>query len=439
MFDFLKYIQPGNYYRLIGKMPATLLVESQETALGIEPYVNTNAYQMDNAYRKLQEGFIPDLNSPRNSIQDIQIMNVLDNYVFIRRYFSVFQLFYVLIIRLFTLKNPIKEIYGFFRSLMLAKRVVNKSYNYPDWENFTSHLVENKSLVSVIIPTLNRYKYLKDVLRDLEMQTYKYFEVIVVDQSEPFNRNFYDQYELDIRVFHQKEKALWLARNEGIKNAIGEFIVLTEDDVRFNSDWLQNHLICIDFFQVPISAGLFFPSTDSYKAESSKLNFKLSYQFPTGNVLIKRHIFTDIGLCDRQFEGQRMGDGEFGLRALIGGYKIISNPYAYIIDIKAPTGGLRQIGSWDALRPTSLFAPRPVPSVLYLLRKYYGQSEAIFYLIKNIPQSYMPYKLKNHKVAKALYLLFFPVFIPIALFAVRRSWKLSSSKINQGSLIEKLV
>ena len=45
-------------------------------------------------------------------------------------------------------------------------------------------------MVSVVIPTLNRYTYLKDVLEDLEKQDYENFEVIVVDQSEPFQKNF---------------------------------------------------------------------------------------------------------------------------------------------------------------------------------------------------------------------------------------------------------
>jgi glycosyltransferase involved in cell wall biosynthesis len=438
MFEFLKYIQPGNYYRLIDKMPAALLMQSEVTVSDIKPYLNSNAFLMDTAYRKLQEGYIPDLDSPRNALQDIQIKNVLDNYVFIRRYFSVFQLCYVLIIRLFSLNNPIYEIYGFFRSLLLAKRALIKPCEYPNWDNFNSELVESKPLVSVIIPTLNRYEYLKDVLRDLEKQTYTNFEVIVVDQSEPFNRGFYNDYKFTIIANHQKEKALWLARNKAIKQSKGEYILLFDDDSRVESDWIANHIKCLDFFSVNISAGVTHTLVGGGLGEKEGY-FHLSDVFDTGNALLHRSVFEKVGLFDRQFEKQRMGDSEFGLRALLGGEKIISNPYASRVHLKVETGGLRQMGSWDALRPKSLLAPRPVPSVLYLLRKYYGQSEAIFYLIKNIPQSYMPYKLKNHKVAKALYLLFFPVFIPMALFAVRRSWKLSSSKINQGSLIEKLV
>ena len=73
--------------------------------------------------------------------------------------------------------------------------------------------------VSVIIPTLNRYKYLKDVLSDLEKQDYRNFEVIVCDQSDNFDEDFYNGWNLDLKLIRQEEKALWLARNTAVKAA----------------------------------------------------------------------------------------------------------------------------------------------------------------------------------------------------------------------------
>lgn len=80
--------------------------------------------------------------------------------------------------------------------------------------------------------------------------------------------------------------------------------------------------------------------------------FCWSSQLDTGNVLLKKDIFRKIGLFDRQFEKQRMGDGEYGLRAYLAGYKNISNPKAKRIHLKVSQGGLRvKGGSWDAWRP----------------------------------------------------------------------------------------
>jgi glycosyltransferase involved in cell wall biosynthesis len=437
MFEFLKYIQPGNYYRLVHQMPQVILSFplEVENKLG---YASELAEKMDAAYCRLQTGWIPNASDERSSLQNDKITNIGDNYIFINRYFSKTQVLYVLLIRLFTLKNPVFEMVAFIKALKFS-RVKIEPKLYPGFEKFESSLVKSQPLVSVIIPTLNRYEYLKDVLKDLENQSYTNFEVIVCDQSEPINESFYERWNLNIQLIKQEEKALWLARNNAIKNAKGEFIALTEDDVALPIDWLTNHLKCLDFFDTDASAGLFYRNDgNTDKLSIPKPTFKYSQQFPTGNTLIKKNVFQKIGLFDCQFEKQRMGDGEFGLRALLAGFRIISNPMAFIIDVKAPTGGLRQMGSWDAIRPKNLLAPRPIPSVLYLIRKYHNAQEAILYLIKNIPQSYVPYKYKGNKIITLLIFTLFPLWLPLAFISVTRSWKLATIKLKQGDLIEYL-
>ena len=438
MFEFLKYIQPGNYYRLVYQMPQAILIFP--TLLDVKVgYSSKESELMDRAYGYLQSGWIPESSGNRNALQDRMISSVSDNYIFIHRYFSKAQVLWVLVIRLLSFKNPLREIYSFLKALKY-KRVKIESKEYNKFGCFQSSLIKSNSLVSVIIPTLNRYEYLKDVLKDLENQSYSNFEVIICDQSEPIDESFYVGWNLNIQLIQQKEKALWLARNNAIKNAKGEFIALTEDDVALPIDWLTNHLKCLDFFDTDASAGLFYRN-DGIKDKHSipKTTFKYSQQFPTGNTLIKKNVFQKIGLFDCQFEKQRMGDGEFGLRALLAGFRIISNPMAYIIDVKAPTGGLRQMGSWDAWRPTSLFAPRPIPSVLYLIRKYHNAHESLLYLIKNIPQSYVPYRYKGNKIIILLIFTLLPFWLPLAIISVTKSWKLATVKLKQGDLIEYLV
>ncbi len=401
-------------------------------------YSSKESELMDLAYSHLQSGWIPESLSVRSAFQNQMISSVRDNYIFINRYFSKAQVFWVLMIRLLSLKNPFLEFYSFIEALKY-KKVKIEPREYEDFASFQSTLIQSNPLVSVIIPTLNRYEYLRDVFRDLEKQNYRHFEVIVCDQSEPINEVFYEGWNLNIQLLKQEEKALWLARNNAIKKAQGAYIALTEDDVELPSDWLTNHLKCVDFFDADASAGVFYRN-DGHTDKHSivRPTFKYSQQFPTGNTLIKKSVFRSVGLFDRQFEKQRMGDGEFGLRVLLGGFRIISNPMAFIIDIKAPTGGLRQMGSWDAWRPTSVFAPRPIPSVLYFIRKYHGFNEAILYLIKNIPQSYIPYKFKGNKQAKLVIYMALPIWLPLAIVSVVKSWNLATSKLSQGSLIETL-
>ena len=54
--------------------------------------------------------------------------------------------------------------------------------------------------------------------------------------------------------------------------------------------------------------------------------FKWSAQLDTGTVLFSKQMMNDTGMFDRQFEKQRMGDGEFGLRSYLCGKTNISNP-----------------------------------------------------------------------------------------------------------------
>ena len=271
----------------------------------------------------------------------------------------------------------------------------------------------------------------------MEKQDYKNFELIVVDQSEPFEETFYDQFSLQLHVIHQKEKALWLARNTAIEKAKSDFLLLFDDDSRINKYWISNHLKCLSFFDADISSGVSI-STIGAEVPLHYSFFKISSQLDTGNVLIKREVFRKLGLFDRQFEKQRMGDGEFGLRAYLEGYLNISNPYADRLHLKVATGGLRQMGSWDAFRPKNIFAPRPVPSVLYFLRRYFGKKRSLFALLKTVPPSIMPYRFKKNKSMMVLGSFISIVLFPVILIQVIRSWSLASKKIKEGSIIKKL-
>ena len=83
----------------------------------------------------------------------------------------------------------------------------------------------------------------------MEQQDYQNFEVIVVDQSDPFKASYYKDYSLDLQVVYQKEKALWLARNTAIKQAKGDYLLFFDDDSRVDADWIRQHLKCLDFLR----------------------------------------------------------------------------------------------------------------------------------------------------------------------------------------------
>jgi glycosyltransferase involved in cell wall biosynthesis len=398
-------------------------------------YQSKNSVYVDAAYQAFQKGIIEDATHALEN-QSI-ITDVSDNYRFVKKYFHPFWVYYIFLIRIISLKNPLKEIKGIAKSLSVHKlNLFEKIYNHDRFNSFHSALLEKQPIVSVIIPTLNRYDYLNDVLLDFEKQTYSSFTIIVIDQSDDFNPTFYDKYKLDIQLIRQDEKALWLARNTGIEHASTNLIAFSEDDVRIPIDWLKNHLKCLDYYQCDISNGVFFP--EGKDVPTSKKMFKYAEQFATGNACMYKSVFYKTGLFDRQFEKMRAGDGEYGLRCYLNGFTAISNPLAFCEDLKASTGGLRHVGSWDWWRSKSLLSPRPIPSVLYFIRKYFGNENSVIFIINNVIPSFVPYKYKGSKMA-IIPLIFIVIFLfPLFLYPVFLSWKKSTLMLSKGSDIKYL-
>ena len=441
LYGFIKYINPGWYFNLLPKreLPYFLdyeLLSDQDKALVAidEHYSSWKISKIDAAYQGFQKGLI---SSDGLSITDLSHTSTLkDNYRFIKKYFSGIWVYYIFFIRILSLHNPVMELIGLMSSLKVKRIDIFKTTaEQSGFDKFDSELIKSKTYVSIIIPTLNRYPYLKDVLADLEMQTYSHFEVIIIDQTEPFNQSFYHNWRLNLRVEFQEEKALWLARNKAIKMSKGEYILLYDDDSRVDKDWVCNHLKCLDYYKADISSGVSL-SVVGAKIPRHYSFFRWSEQIDTGNVMIKKKVFSSIGLFDRQFEKQRQGDGEFGLRAYLFGFRNISNPRSSRIHLKVSEGGLRQMGSWDGFRPKKWLAPRPIPSVLYLLRKYFDNKAAIYCLLISVPPSLLPYRFKKNKLIFLGGIIITLVASPVVVFSVSRSWFRASKMLKEGAKIE---
>ncbi len=96
--------------------------------------------------------------------------------------------------------------------------------------------------VSIFIPTGSRAQSLQDTLLSLTKQTYRNFEVIIVDyKSKDATPEVIKKYskKLHIKVLHQTTKGLAKAANMALKNARGSVFIRTDDDVIMDSGWLQ--------------------------------------------------------------------------------------------------------------------------------------------------------------------------------------------------------
>lgn len=98
--------------------------------------------------------------------------------------------------------------------------------------------------ISIIIPTRNRIKTLKECLLKIDKSTIKPKEIIIVDQSDiKVNLNEYKfKISQNIIIIHQDCASSTKARNNGLKKASGDIILFMDDDTFLNKYSLENLL-----------------------------------------------------------------------------------------------------------------------------------------------------------------------------------------------------
>ena len=98
-------------------------------------------------------------------------------------------------------------------------------------------------VVSVVIPAFNAQKYLERCLNSFAGQTFKDFEVIIVDdgsidQTGQIADSFAAK-DSRFRVIHQNNQGVAAARQTGLDNASGEFVIHADSDDWVDSDMLE--------------------------------------------------------------------------------------------------------------------------------------------------------------------------------------------------------
>ncbi|HUV47120.1 MAG TPA: glycosyltransferase [Candidatus Bathyarchaeia archaeon] len=102
--------------------------------------------------------------------------------------------------------------------------------------------MKSKPFFSIIIPTLNEEKYLPQLLRCLKKQTYKNFEVLVVDsRSKDKTHQVVQSFQKKIpllKLIKSAKRGVSRQRNLGAKNAHGQYLLFMDADVVFDKETL---------------------------------------------------------------------------------------------------------------------------------------------------------------------------------------------------------
>lgn len=200
------------------------------------------------------------------------------------------------------------------------------------------------NIVTVIIPTYGGADYLHRCVDSVLNQTYKYIEIIVVDDNGVGTINQIEtskkmqKYASDNRIkyiCHKKNKNGSAARNTGVKNASGKYIALLDDDDVFNVNKIERQVKLLDSLSddyafVYCSHEIYrdgvkvqtIHATHSGNLFFEKVSGKFSIQ--TSGILIKKNIYIEVGGFDESF--RRHQDWEFIERVMFK-YKIMADDF----------------------------------------------------------------------------------------------------------------
>ncbi len=164
--------------------------------------------------------------------------------------------------------------------------------------------------ISVIIPTYNRRHTLERAIDSVLSQTFKPFEIIIVDDgSEDGTRNWLQEAYPSIKYIYQPNNGVSSARNKGIRSSRGSWIALLDSDDEWMPEKLEDQVIFIN--ENPGS--LFCHTNEIWIRNGVRVNQMKKHKKYGGDIfkycldmcrispsssLIKKEVFEDVGLFD---------------------------------------------------------------------------------------------------------------------------------------------
>ena len=173
-------------------------------------------------------------------------------------------------------------------------------------------------LFSVVIPTYERHDQLGELMRCLQGQLERDFEVIIVDQSSKRWTGADQEFGFPVLYYHSPVKGAVRARNTGAALAQGEVIAFTDDDCLPDESWLVNarkYFLNKNVVGVEGSIVSDHPDDPDWR-QVTNIGFE-NIGFMTANLLVRSGVFQQLGGFDLQFDKPHFReDTDFGWRML---------------------------------------------------------------------------------------------------------------------------
>lgn len=131
--------------------------------------------------------------------------------------------------------------------------------------------IELNPRISVIVPVYNVQNYLERCIESVLNQTFKNFELILVNDGSTDNSlNICKRYKKDnrIKIISQKNKGLSAARNKGLELAQGEYVSFIDSDDFVEKDYLKLLFENINKYSTDIAMCEYFLTNEKGKKYS---------------------------------------------------------------------------------------------------------------------------------------------------------------------------
>ena len=205
----------------------------------------------------------------------------------------------------------------------------------------------HEPLISVVILTWNRKEDLLPALDSVFNQTYKNFEVVLIDSActDGTHEAVTGKYPEVVYIKLPYNLGVSGGRNLGAANAKGELILFLDDDAAFLAQDAFEQIVhrfqfeeglALMFFQYQLKDGSLWGTVFPYKIDTRFLEMEsYTFTFVGCSYCMRREIIEDIGYLRPEFfrEGE---EKEFSYRIIGAGGKILYFPEVKIVHLLNP-------------------------------------------------------------------------------------------------------
>ncbi len=153
--------------------------------------------------------------------------------------------------------------------------------------------------ISIIVPVYNIESYIERCLNSIIRQTYTNIEVIIVnDGSKDKSGYICDMFankDSRVKVIHTMNKGLSAARNEGIKNSAGDYIMFVDGDDFITLNCIQDIMnIIIENVNVDIIIGKKIEYYNEQKKIEDSFNYEINKFKNRNGTEVLTYLFEEI-------------------------------------------------------------------------------------------------------------------------------------------------